>query len=76
MGVFISPIIYQNKISALMEYLEYIRVYLDDLLLITLGSFEEHIANVEEVMKRLQFAEPKYKIDKRKFSVPRVEYLR
>ena len=61
--------------SVLMDDLEFVRVYFDNFLIITSGSFEEHLAKVEEVMKRLQLDEHKCNIDKYKFSVPKVEYL-
>ena len=53
MGVYIAPDIFQEWMSALMDNIDFIRVYLDNFLIITLGSFEEHIAKTEEVMKRL-----------------------
>ena len=58
---------------ALMDSLEFIRVYIDNFLVITSGSFEEHIDKVEEVMKRLQLTELKCKIDKCKFTVTKVK---
>ena len=41
----------------------------------TSGSFKEHLDKVEEVMKSIQLAGLKCKIDKCKFAVPKVEYL-
>jgi hypothetical protein len=41
MGVEGSPGIFQGKMSELMESLEYVRVYLDDLLCISKLSLEE-----------------------------------
>ena len=58
-----------------MDYLYFFIVYLVGFLVSTLGSFEEHLAKVEEVMKRLQLAGLKCKINKCKFAVPKVEYL-
>ena len=69
------PDIFQDQMSALMDDLEFFRAYLDDLLVITSGSFEEHLAKVEEVMKQLQSSGPKCNIDKCKFAVPKLEYL-
>ena len=53
MGVYIAPDIFQDKMIALMDYLDFIRVYINDFLVISLGSFEEHISKVEEVMKQI-----------------------
>ena len=61
--------------STLMDNLDFVRVYPKYLLIITSGSFEDHLSKVEEVMKWLQSAEIKYNIDKCKFAVPKVEYL-
>ena len=61
--------------DALMDELGFVRVYLYNFLVITSGSFEEHLTKVEEVMKRLQSTCIKCKIDKCRFVVPKVEYL-
>jgi hypothetical protein len=43
MGIKNSPDIFQQKISDLMEGLEdFIRAYLDDILIITKGTFSDH----------------------------------
>ena len=49
--------------------------YLDDFLIITSGSFEDHLAKFKEIIKQLQLAGLKCKIDKCKFAVPKVEYM-
>ena len=64
MGLCIVPDIFQERLSALMEDFEFVRFYLDNFLVITSGSFEDHLAKVEEVVKRLQLADLKFKIDK------------
>ena len=61
--------------SALMSNLDFFRVYLINSITIALGSFDDHLAKVGEVMKRLQSAGLKCKIYKYNFSVPKVEYL-
>ena len=53
--------------------LDFVRFYLNNLLVITSGSFEEHVSRVGEVMKKPQLAGIKFKIDKCKFAVPKVE---
>ena len=40
-----------------------------------MGSFEENLAKIEEVMKRIQWDGIKSNIDKCKLTVPKVEYL-
>jgi hypothetical protein len=43
MGIAGSPDIFQGKMSELMETLEYVRAYLDDLLCISKLSLEDHL---------------------------------
>jgi hypothetical protein len=56
MGLCNSPDIFQEKMSTLMQDLEYVRTYIDDLLVITHGSFEEHIDKPKVVLGRLREA--------------------
>ena len=63
MVVYTSPDIFQDKMSALMDNLEIVRVYLGNFLIIASGSFEKNFSKVEEVMKRLQFSGLKCNID-------------
>jgi hypothetical protein len=53
MGITGSPDIFQGKMSELMETLEYVRAYLDDLLCISKLSLEDHLENLEEVLRWL-----------------------
>ncbi len=45
------PDIFQGKMSQLMESLEYIRTYLEDLLCISKSSLEDHLEKLEEVLR-------------------------
>ena len=45
MGIAGSPDIFQEKMSELMESLEFVRAYLDDLLCISKLSLEDHLDN-------------------------------
>ena len=45
MGIACAPDIFQNEMATLMEELEFVRVYLDDLLVISKGSLEDHLEN-------------------------------
>ena len=45
MGISCAPDIFQDKISALVAHLEFARVYIDDLLVITKGTFEDYLEN-------------------------------
>ncbi len=52
MGIAVSPDIFQEKMSELMETLEYVRAYLDDLLCISKLSLEDHLEKLEEVLRQ------------------------
>jgi Reverse transcriptase (RNA-dependent DNA polymerase) len=70
MGIKNSPDIFQQKISDLMEGLEdFIRAYLDDILIITKGSYEDHLKKVAEVLNRLQAAGLQVNLPKSKIAV-------
>ena len=53
MGVNVSPDVFQEKMSKLMEGLEFVRTYLDDLLIISNGSFDDHLQQLDTVLHRL-----------------------
>ena len=60
-----------------MEGLEdFIRAYLDDILIITKGwSYQDHLDKVAEVLKRLQAAGLQVNLPKSKIAVQELEYL-
>ena len=49
MGLSNSPDIFQDKMSTLMAGLEFVRTYIDDLLVITKSTFEDHLKKLETV---------------------------
>ena len=75
MGLCNSPDIFQEKISDLMVGLEYVRAYIDDLLVNTCASFEDHLKKLEEVFKRLKAVGLKVNAKKSFFARGEVEYL-
>jgi hypothetical protein len=64
MGLCNSPDIFQEKMGELMTGLEFVRAYLDDLMILTNGSFEDHCEKLEEVLGRLLEAGLKVNIHK------------
>ncbi len=56
MGMSGSVDIFQAEMMDLMETLEYVRAYIDDLLCITRGTLEDHLDKLEEVLKKLRDA--------------------
>ncbi len=75
MGIAGSPDIFQGKMSALMESLEYVRAYLDDLLCISKLSIEDHLEKLEEVLRQLRDAGLKVNAAKSTFCALEIEYL-
>jgi hypothetical protein len=51
-----------------------VRAYIDDLLVITNGSFEEHLAKLDVVLGRLRRAGLKVNAEKSKFCTGELEY--
>ena len=58
-----------------MTGIEFARAYLDDLLVISKGTFEEHLAYLEKVLTRLQEAGLKVNVSKSSFCKDELEYL-
>ena len=53
MGIKNSPDIFQPITMDLLGDLEYARTYIDDILITSNGTYEEHLAQMHEVMTRL-----------------------
>ncbi len=75
MGLCNSPDIFQEKMSELMEGLEYVRTYIDDLLVLTKGSFEDHLEKLDRVLARLRQAGLRVNANKSFFAKAELEYL-
>ena len=59
----------------LMEALEYVRAYIDNLLVITRGTLEDHLEKLREVLRRLRGAGLKVNAAKSFFCTHEIEYL-
>jgi len=75
MGVAGSPDIFQEKMSGLMADLEYVNAYIDDLLIISKDSFENHLQKLRVVLERLEKAGLKVNAAKSTFGVHQCDYL-
>ena len=75
MGLCNSPDIFQEKVNELFEGFEFARAYLDDVLVISKNSFEEHLDHLEQVFTQLSSAGLKVNITKSKFCQDELEYL-
>ena len=75
MGLCNSPDIFQEKMSELMEGLDFVRTYIDDLLCLTKGTFEDHLEKLERVFARLSRAGLRVNAKKSFFARPELECL-
>ena len=53
MELYNSPDIFQEKINEFFNSLEYVRAYIDDLLIINKNIFEDHLNKVKIVLNKL-----------------------
>ena len=56
MGISYAPDIFQDKMHSLMKGLEFIQCYLDDLLILSNGSYDDHLDKIDQTMTRLSSA--------------------
>jgi hypothetical protein len=75
MGIAGTPDIFQGKMLELIESLEYVRAYLDDLLCISKLSLDDHLEKLAEVLRRLCNAGLKVNAAKLTFCALEIEYL-
>jgi hypothetical protein len=75
MGIAGSPDISQGKMLELMESLEFVRAYLDNLLCISKLSLEDHLEKLEEVLRQLCDAGLKVNAARSTFCTLEIEYL-
>jgi hypothetical protein len=77
MSIKIVPYVFQNVMSKLFQDMEYVKTYLDDLLILTTtnNSFKDHLLKLEMVIARLSTAGMRVNISKSKFFAEQIEYL-
>ncbi len=75
MGFAGSADIFQAEMMDLMESLEYVWAYIDDILVITWGTLEDHLDKLREVLRRLRNAGLKVNVAKLLFCTHKIEYL-
>ncbi len=75
MGIAGSPDIFQEKMLELMETLEFVRAYLDDLFCISKLSLEDHLGKLEVVLWQLCNAGLKVNAARLTFCTLEIEYL-
>ena len=75
MGYAGSVDIFKAEMMKLMEALEYVRAYIDNLLIITRGTLGDHLKKLWEVLRRLHGAGLKVNATKLFFCTHKIEYL-
>jgi hypothetical protein len=69
------PRCFSNVMSKLVQDMEYVMTYLDDLLILTNSSFKDHLLKLEMILARLSTTGKRVIISKSKFFVEQIEYL-
>ena len=75
MGLSNSPDNFQEKKNELLHDLEFVRAYIDDLLIVTNGTFQDHLNKLDRVLSRISRARLKINATKSFFCQHEVEYL-
>ena len=73
-GVASAPAVFQRTIESLLQGIQRVVAYIDDILIMG-ESEQEHLKNLDEVLKRLEAAGLRLKAEKCKFMMAEVEYL-
>ena len=75
MGLCNSPNIFQEKMNKLFAGFEYVRLYIENLLIVTKGSFEDHLQDLDTVLEKLETEVLKTNATKSNFAAHELEYL-
>jgi Reverse transcriptase (RNA-dependent DNA polymerase) len=75
MGLCNSPDIFQEKMSTLMAGLEFVRTYINDLLVTTMSTWDDHLKCLNLVFQRIRDAGLKVNARKSFFGRSELEYL-
>ena len=75
MGISCAPDIFQNKMSTLLEKLEFARIYIDNLLCMTYSCYYNHLDKLKIILDRLIKVGLKVNAEKSTFCTKEIEYL-
>ena len=75
MGVACSPDIFQSKMSSLFAELDYVQAYIDDLLCLSKGTFDDHLEKLDVVLQKLSDAGLQVNAVKSNFAAQEIDYL-
>ena len=75
MGIADSLEIFQEKMSDLTRQLEFVRTYLDDLIVFSKSNFSNHLEKLTRVLAKLCDSGLRFNVAKSKFAATECEYL-
>jgi Reverse transcriptase (RNA-dependent DNA polymerase). len=75
MGMWCSGDIFQAKVDQLLGDIEGVKTYIDNILVISKGSFDDHLKQLDTCFKIIQEAGLKVKADKCSFGLSENPYL-
>jgi hypothetical protein len=75
MGISCSPDFFQENMSDLMQHLNVLRTYLDDILVISGSTFDDHFEKLECVLKILSDNGLRVNAEKSTFCASEIQYL-
>jgi hypothetical protein len=75
MGIKVAVDVFQEVMAELFYNLDYVQVYLDDILIVDNGTLEDHMHEVSICLERLEKAGFKANVRKSLFAVKELEYL-
>ena len=75
MGLPNAPDVFQAKMDSLFNDLEYVRAYIDDLLILSSSTFEDHLDKLGKVLQHLQDKGLCINTPKSTFATDEIEYL-
>ena len=75
MGLTISADVFQREMTKLFQGLEYVMVYIDDVLVVTRGDFDDHLCKLRTVLSRMRSKGIQLEPKKSFFCQTKVDYL-
>ena len=75
MGLYVSGNIFQKKVNELLGDIQGVKEYINNILVLNNGPFEDHVQKLPEIFKRFQKAGLKVNANKYSFGVKDIPYL-
>lgn len=75
MGLNVSPDLFQERMSKLFADFSWVKVFLDDVLIFSNGSYQDHLEKVNSVLERLHSKNLAVNAEKSHWAVAEVDYL-